>query len=186
MSERPKFRFRVPMVCALLAAQALFAGDCGVNLYFQEQTRWCWAAADAMVRDYWGDNISQCDDAQIAASQSVCLLTPAHNCCGDPASCNELCSPRIQSSSLHTDYVAGVLSWAEIVNQVNNCWPFIYGYVFPGGGLHYRVGRGTRISAFGTPQIKTNDPNPVIGGVIYVAYWDYSVRTNEAYYNIHW
>jgi hypothetical protein len=165
-------------------------GECPVPLIMEEQTRWCWAAADHMIRASLGEPWWQCADAYNAATVgNLRGVTAGTNCC-DPARasgvCNTTCWPQISRYNLCSIRDAS-LSWNEVTQYLaggSHCFPFIFAYTFPGGATHYRVAVGYQGTSESNGYVHFNDPSPLMQGGVYISYADFSTNTTGVWYNI--
>jgi hypothetical protein len=164
--------------------QNLFAQYCDVPLLSQEQTYWCWAAADQMIRRFKGvSGFNQCDDANSVPASFGCGIPGS--CCPSNPACNRTCYPHPETYyTVSIRY--GYLSWTETKAALKTgaCSPFIFAYTFSSGGTHFRVARGYFSSPMAGNYILINDPNPLYGGPTYIFYDDYRTHSNTAWHNI--
>jgi len=115
----------------------------------QEQTQWCWAGCAQMVLAYYGTNAAQCDMANFAWGRSDCCANPSSSNCNLPNAMYGT-SGSLQSIlsnwGVNSTPQASNQSFNDVQSQINSNWPLIARWGWTGGGGHFLVIRGYRIS----------------------------------------
>jgi hypothetical protein len=130
----------------------------GVPEIFQHTQVWCWAAAEQMILEYYGFGYDQC---LMATSLGEALYQTQLDCCSfpdDPACLNPGPLQFMQASLLSfgglRSRITARLSFAQVVQQINQGRPFIIAYENSFEG-HVVVVRGYDLA---TRSLFINDP----------------------------
>lgn len=97
----------------------------------QQETNWCWAATDQMLRQYYSDNAQQCQIANFGLNKNNCCdRFPAPSDCNKPSGLSFLKMSGIYSYQPW----AGGISYSRIRTQLLNFGrPVIYTIQYVGG-----------------------------------------------------
>lgn len=161
----------------VLATATASAGSLSVPLRPQQVSNWCWAASGQMIMHYLGaTRVTQCDEANKRLGRTDCCNSPT------PSACNVGGWPEFEKYGFSYSTYDGALSWASLVNEINNYRPVAFSWGWTGGGGHMMVARGyTTLSNIN--YVDVNDPWPPNAGDQYLTTYSNYISGSD---HVHW
>jgi hypothetical protein len=120
----------------------------------QSQDKWCWAAVTTSVDRYFnpGSTVNQCKVAEEVLQRG---------CCPDGEACNQVESldrALLKFNRLDGAASAFALSFTDIKQHIDNRMPVCVRVAWRGGGGHFVVITGYRITSAGRQMLEIADP----------------------------
>jgi hypothetical protein len=129
-----------------------------VELHPQETQCWCWAATGQMTMAYFGKNVSQSEQANLAFHRKDCGEMPT------PRPCIKTGEILIKPFGFKYDLATKPLSESAIMYQIHGLRkPIPFAWRFPGGGGHASIVVGYAWQDDGTFLVECLDPFPLAG-----------------------
>ncbi len=150
-----------------------------VSLLPQETSMWCWAASGEMCMEFFGANITQCDQANQRFGRTDCCGTPV------PAGCVVGGWPEFNKYGFTASNTSdAALSWKQITKQIFcKKKPFAFTWHWTGDGGHMMVARGYR-TVDGVNWIERNNPLPVsVGTTDFITYDNYVSGSDHTHWD---
>lgn len=164
----------------LIGIALIVAGCCPYNgkgvksvvLRPQETANWCWAATTQMVTETLGENIAQCDMANLRFNRNDCCSS---GCPQNPA-CNMPGWTMFTEYGYTIDSSGTPLSWQSIKDEIcKKKKPMGYAYGPKSGGVGHVVVIHGFIESGSSQDIMIRDPwSPCNGSVRTISYQEYS------------
>ena len=143
MATRFPVRFlRAALVLGILASPQFASAQIKilpVALQWQETSEWCWAASGQMLMNLLGPrNVPQCYEANQEFGRSDCCTCPTPPACIGPG------WPQFNTWNYNSSSTSWgtALSWSAVMNEINSNRPFLFTWVWNGGGANALVAKG--------------------------------------------
>ena len=149
-------RILISFICVFfligLLCSPAFAKVLDVPLVTQEQDQWCWVGVSKATLDFYGLNVRQCRIAEYTRTTATWHDFGSTNCCVDASQgCNYWnynwgyagsVNDILQNWGVSNYGYSGVLTKAEIKEQIDGNRPFLIRWGWTAGGGHFLVGHG--------------------------------------------
>ncbi|NOK58190.1 MAG: hypothetical protein GFH25_541210n36 [Chloroflexi bacterium AL-N10] len=146
----------IGIVAFTTAPRETFAGSkyLGVSLYGQEQSNWCWAAANKMIMNWHGTSASQC-----------AIVDKVFSGCPNQGAYLHEAASALRSYGFNADEWNGWLGAKTVVQELDAGRPFYVHWNWSSGGAHAVVVRGYNSNSSGSAAtVYYADPLPLNRG----------------------